>query len=308
MEITEQALIEEFERRDIPMSKRVLTDWRAKGYLAPLQVKGLGQGKGKTYFWSDSQVIERALLVDEALRSDYRGRKILFILWLFGYDIPSALIREHLVDGIANFAKMARGERQERGAIEEHIDDLTVKYYAVASKYPELGLPRDTPPAAMEMVLNIFFNPTYNLGDAPFEEGLSASLEAEFNPASGGECTSSTVSHEERARNSEAMWRFVHEHFSLNHMHAAVNDANEAQLRQTQMDITFLFEFVRRLSSDKAEIEQFKELRAFAAYSLGILLTVVDLTLRHQGLGSLIDQGLSKLAAQDISEMSKASS
>lgn len=45
VEITEQALIEEFDRRDIPISKRVLTDWRAKGYLPPLQVKGLGQGK-----------------------------------------------------------------------------------------------------------------------------------------------------------------------------------------------------------------------------------------------------------------------
>jgi hypothetical protein len=305
--VTEQSLIEEFDRRDIPLSKRVLTDWRAKGYLPPLHVKGLGQGKGKTYFWSDPQVIERALLVDEALQSNYRGRKILFILWLFGYDIPSAVIREHLLNGIANFAKMARGERQERGAIEEHIDDLTTKYYVVASKYPELQLPRDTPPAAMEMVLNIFANPTYDLSDAPFEEGLAASLEGESKRMSSGE-SGSSVSSDERAMNTKAMWRFVHEHFSLNHMHAAVNDANEDQLRQAQIDITFLFDFIGRVSTGKPEIERLKELRAFAAYSLGNLLTVVDLTLRHQGLGHLIDQGLSRLAAQNINKMGKAAS
>ncbi len=159
----------------------------------------------------------------------------------------------------------------------------------------------------MEMVLNIFVNPNYDLTDAPFEDGVAASLEGESKRASSGE-SSSGVSNDERARNTEAMWRFVHEHFSLNHMHAAVNDASEDQLRQTQIDITFLYDFIRRVSTGKPEIERLKELRAFAAYSLGTLLTAVDLTLRHQGLGHLIDQGLSRLAALNINEMSKAAS
>src|SRR4051794_17432025 len=99
MVVTEQSLIDEFDRREIPLNKRVLTDWRRKGYLPPLQVRGLGQGKGKRYFWSEAKVIDRALLVDEALYSSYRGSKLLFVLWLFGYDIPSNLIRDHLVAG-----------------------------------------------------------------------------------------------------------------------------------------------------------------------------------------------------------------
>src|SRR4029453_5484394 len=125
MIFTEQFLIDEFEKRGIPLSKRVLTDWRAKGYLPPLVAKGVGRGKGKTYFWSDANVIDRALLVDEILNCDYRGSKVHIILWLFGYEVPSGLIRDHLLNGLANLAKMARGEKQNRGAIEEHIEDVT---------------------------------------------------------------------------------------------------------------------------------------------------------------------------------------
>jgi hypothetical protein len=297
VEITEQALIEEFDRRNIPISKRVLTDWRAKGYLPPLQVKGLGQGKGKTYFWSDTEVIEQALLVDEALQSNFRGKRILITLWLFGYDLPSALIREHLLDGLGKFAKMARGENQGRGAIEEHIDDLTVKYYSVAAKYPQLELPGDMPPAAMEMVLNIFVNPTYDLTDAPFEDGIAASLEAESKGESGADGTLKAVSHDERARDTQAIWRFVHDHFSLSHIQAALTNATSEDLRQAQTDIKFLFDFVGREFFNKPEIEKLRELRVSAAYSLGILLTIIDLTLRRQGLNHLVDQCLSRLEA-----------
>ena len=83
MLFTDDDLIEEFERRNLALNRRVLTDWRSKGYLEQLQVKGKGRGRGKIYF-SSRNALNRALLVDEALRLDYRGTRILFVLWLFG--------------------------------------------------------------------------------------------------------------------------------------------------------------------------------------------------------------------------------
>lgn len=305
MNLTEDSLIDEFDRRGIPLNKRVLTDWRAKGFLPALEVKGLGQGKGKTHFWSDPKVIDRALLVDEALQSDFRGSKMLLVLWLFGYEMPTALIREHLLNGLKKFAKMARGERQERGAIEEHIDDLTAKYYKVASKYPQLELPKDMRPAAMEMVLNVFVNPTYNLNDGPFEDGVLASLEAESKTPTKRSAFRN-VSHSDRVKNTEAMWRFVHEHFSLNDMQAALEAATEDRFHQVQADIKLMFDFFGQVSAGKPEIEKLRELRVQAGYSVGMLLSIVDLTLRHQELGYLIDDGLSRLANLDVKKLNKS--
>ena len=72
--VTEQSLIDEFEKLGIPLNKRVLTEWRTKTYLPPLESKGRGRTKGRRYFWSDMKVIQRALLVDEALSLEGRKR------------------------------------------------------------------------------------------------------------------------------------------------------------------------------------------------------------------------------------------
>jgi hypothetical protein len=302
--LTEDALIQEFDRREIPLNKRVLTDWRAKGYLPPLQVKGLGKGRGKSYFWSDPNVIERALLVDEALQSQCRGENILFILWLFGYDVPAKVVREHLLGGLANFAKIAKGESQERGAIEEHIDDITAKYYYIVAKYPQLQLPADKPPEVMQMVLNIFVNSSYDLTDAPFEDGVAALVEAKSESKFDGTDEPTSESHADQIKNAEAMCRFVHEHFSLDHVIVALTGASPTHLQTVQTDIKALFDFIGRIFADKPEIEEIKKLRTRAAYSLGGLLTVVDITLRHQGLGHLVDQLLSLLTTQSLEDLS----
>jgi hypothetical protein len=294
MIVTEQFLIDEFDKRDIPLNKRVLTDWRAKTYLPPLKTRGRGQGKGKSYFWSDARVIDRAFLVDEALNSSYRGSKVLMILWLFGYDISSAAIRDHLVTGLTKVARLTRGKSEDRDAIEDHIDYLVFKYYQLAAKHPELNLRRDMPPSVMEMILNVFANPTYDLGDTPFEDSIRDSIKTERDKSSG-DSAKSMISEADRVQTTELMWRFVREHFSLSNMQAALAQITEQKLREVQKDIATLFGFLGQQWSGKPEMEALRELRVQAAYSLGMLLTVIDLTLRHQGWGHFIDTGLSRL-------------
>jgi|ERR1041384_733401 hypothetical protein len=298
MIVTEQNLIDEFDKRDIPVNKRVLTDWRAKSYLPPLRVKGLGRGMGTTYFWSDAKVIERALLVDEALNSRYRGPKVLMILWLFGYDISLTSIRDHLLTGLSKVARLTRGTSEDREAIEEHIYDLTEKYYQLASKYPQLELPQDKPATVMEMILNIFANPAYDLSDTPFQEGITDSIQSERDGRSVPTSTS-ILPEAERIRNVALKWRFVHEHFSLSHMQDALAKATDEKLRQVQKDVTTLFEFLGQQFAGKLELEELRDWRVQAAYSVGMLLTVIDLTLRHQGFGHFIDSGLSRLMTQE---------
>jgi hypothetical protein len=295
MIVTEQFLIDEFDKRDIPLNKRVLTDWRAKTYLPRLEARGCGRGKGKSYFWSDARVIERALLVDEALHSGYRGSKVLMILWLFGNYISSASIRDHLVTGLTTVAKLTRGKSEDRDAIEDHIDYVVSKYYQLAAKHPELSLRRDMPPSVMEMILNVFANPTYDLGDTPFEDSIKDSIKIERAKSSGD---SAKVSEADRVQTSELMWRFVRERFSLSNMQAALEEVTDQELLQAQKDIATLFGFLKQQWSGNAEMEALRKWRVRVAYSMGMSLTVIDLTLRHQGLGHLIDTGLSRLKTQ----------
>jgi hypothetical protein len=294
MIITGQFLIDEFDKRDIPLNKRVLTYWRVKTYLPRLQAKGCGRGKGKSYFWSDAKVIERALLVDEALNSGYRGPRVLMILWLFGYDISSTSIRDHLITGLTKVARLTRGKSLDPDAIEDHIDDLGSKYDQIYSKQPELNLRWDMPPGVMEMILNVFANPAYDLDDTPFEDSVRDSIKPECDKTSGNSAKS-IVSEAELLQTAELMWRFVGEHISLDDMQAALAQVTDQKLREVQKDINTLFGFVGQLLSGKPEMETLREWRVQAAYSMGMLLTVIDLTLRHQGWGYFIDAQLSRL-------------
>jgi hypothetical protein len=243
------------------------------------------------------KVIQRALLVDEALSSSYCGSKILMILWLFGYDVLPASIRAHLLSGLSKVVRLTRGRSEDSEAIEEHIYDLIEKYYQLASKYSQLKLRQDKPPSVMEMILNIFANPAYDLSDTPFQEGIADSIQGECD-ASSVPTSTTIVPETERMRNAELMWRFVHEHFSLSHMQDAVAKATDQKLRQVQKDVATLFAFLGQQFSGKPELEELRDWRIQAAYSVGMLLTVIDLTLRHQGFGHFIDSGLSRLTTQ----------
>lgn len=299
MKLTEQELIEEFERRDIALNKRVLTDWRAKGYLPRLQTKGLGKGRGKLYFWTDPTVIERALLVDEALQADHRGAKIPFILWLFGYQIHSPLIRAHLLTGVERFKKMAVGEREGWGVVEDHVEDIVSKYYYAARKYPHLGLRQDLPPTVLEMIINVFINSAYDLNDVPFEEGVEAAINVGPEFSAQNDTQPVSIDPSERRNSAKQIWKFVHEHFSLAPVQAALREATENDLLRTQADIGTIFRLVRGKLMEKPEVNSLREMRIWAAYLIGTLLSIVDIAMRHQGFGAVIDQHISRLSLGD---------
>lgn len=298
--ITEEYLIHVFDEREIPLNKRVLTDWRAKNYLPPLETKGRGQGKGRSYFWTDQKVIERALLIDEALNSNYRGSKVLMVLWLFGHEISPASIRNHLITSLAKVGRLMRGDSTDSEAIDEHIYAFTEKYYQLASRYPQLNLPHDNPASVMEMALNIFANPGYDLADTPFDDGIRASIEIDKQICASA--TKPKLSEIEAIQNAKQMWRFVHEQFSLSHAHRVITTTTDQTLRQVQNDVSTLFAFLGQQWSERADIEALREFSIQFAYFFGMLLTVTDLTLRERGLGHFIDTGLARLTTQSIDQ------
>jgi len=294
--MTDEELIKEFAKRELVLSKRVLTDWRAKGFLPRLCTKGLGRGRGKVYFWLEPDVLTRALLVDEALQSGFHSTKIRFILWLFGYEIPSAVIGRYLLEGLAGLEAMLTGDKQDRGAVEEHIEELIFRYCRAARSYPEFGLPEELPPVALEMILNIFGNSSYDLNDAPFEDGIAAMVSAERQQ----DGNAATGSFDENKRNTELIWRFVYQHFTLSHIRSALSEATNEDFRQVQSDLGTVFSIIAEHAVGKADLDQLRVYRLGAAYLFGAILCPVDLALRHQGWGGLIDEYLARVQSGEF--------
>src|SRR6185503_9878061 len=119
--ITDDDVIREFRRRRIPMSKRVLTDWRQRGYLPPLESRGRGRGEGRRYYWNNPAVIGQALAVDEILNAGFRRDDIKLVLWLTGHQIPTESIRKILKSKVLALEKRLTGGNKGAGEIEDHL-------------------------------------------------------------------------------------------------------------------------------------------------------------------------------------------
>jgi hypothetical protein len=102
----------------------------------------------------------------------------------------------------------------------------------------------------------------------------------------------------ERHNSAKQTWRFVHEHFSLAHIQAALREANEDDLLKTQADIGIIFRLLREKVMENPEVKSLGEMRIWAAYWAGTLLSIVDLAARHQGFGAVIDQQISRLSLE----------
>lgn len=302
MLLTEQDLIEVFEQKEIPISQRVLTDWRKKHYLPPLQARGLGRGRGKTYHWAEPDIIELALLVDELLNVGFRGTRINMVLWLLGYDMPLYLVRERLQTGIEKFERQITGGNRPGGEVEDYISQFVFNYYRLAERlnkrFPDLELPTDRPPEEMEMFMNLLSNPAYSLYDAPFEEGARAALERARESAGEQQEGAGTAEPAKTEEDLRLQWEFFREYFSLTKLKAALLWAGDGELLKARADVSGIFRSLGELLSGMPEAELLKPLRLHAAYTLGSVMVLVDLSLRHSGLGQLIETGLTKLHEQ----------
>jgi hypothetical protein len=298
MLLIEEDLIDALGQKDIPANKRILTDWRRKHYLPPLQSKGLGRGQGKTYFWPDVGVIDRAALVDELLCEGFRGTRVNVVLWLFGYDVPLYVVRERLQTGLEKFERVLTGGNRTAGEIEDNISQFVSNYFGIAGRlngrFPGLGLPTHQRPEEMEMFFNLLVNPGYDLHDAPFEEGALAAAERSKAEAED----QSVGSTEEPAKSLEELrvqWSFFRQCFSLPKLKAALAWAGDVELLRAREDVCGIFRAVGKLLGGMPEAEQLRPARLNAAYMLGSTMILIDLSFRHSGLGELVDAGLAKV-------------
>jgi hypothetical protein len=84
MPLTPKQVIEELAKTGRHVEARTLTDWRNRGLLPKLTERGQGHGRGKAYFWTDPDILDRVALVAD-LPSWETDRTIL-ALWSWGFE------------------------------------------------------------------------------------------------------------------------------------------------------------------------------------------------------------------------------
>ena len=97
MLVTPTALVLVLQTMGYPVTLRCLTDWRAKGLLPALTVKGRGKGKGVARYWTETDIVRRAVEVFRRLRKLRRARRVLISLCGQGYKCEASSVRKAFV-------------------------------------------------------------------------------------------------------------------------------------------------------------------------------------------------------------------
>lgn len=294
--IIEEDLIENLEKLGIPINKRALTDWRQKHYLPPLKSHGRGRGQGKVYYWSDQEVIQQAVLVDEMMLAEFQGKRINLILWFLGYEVPVSLIRNILLKGIDKFELLMTGGNRSGDKIEDYVSGFISKYNRLTHKYPQFELPSDQRPGEMEILINILVNPEFDLNEIPYMEGARAFIQR-LGGSKNKEKEEEDVSLLSPADVEEALtgWTFFRNIFFIGHLKEALVEASEERMRKVQTDISQIFSELGKLFGGIPAFEGLREHRFHAVNDFGVILTCVDLAIRHAGWDEFLDKQIPTL-------------
>jgi hypothetical protein len=121
MTLTPKQVIEELAKTGRHVEARTLTDWRSRGLLPKLTDRGLGQGKGKGYFWTDDNILDRVALVAD-LPSWETDRTIL-VLWFCGFEIALGQMRDAWLKSIERVSRQLA--KQDMNAPAENTAQLS---------------------------------------------------------------------------------------------------------------------------------------------------------------------------------------
>jgi hypothetical protein len=137
MPLTPREVIEELAKTGRHVEARTLTDWRSRGLLPKLSEKGRGYGKGKGYFWTDADILDRVALVAD-LPSWETDRTIL-ALWFCGFQVSPEQMKKAWLTSIERvsrqLAKRDMNAPVKNTAQLSYFEQLEDAFHGVASAF-----------------------------------------------------------------------------------------------------------------------------------------------------------------------------
>lgn len=89
--MSERQLVEAFKQRNLRVSLEQIRQWRIDGLLPPLSHHGAG--RGRTFYWTEDDIVTRAQCVYDAVRRYHRLDVVLRMIWSAGFPVPTKPLR-----------------------------------------------------------------------------------------------------------------------------------------------------------------------------------------------------------------------
>lgn len=166
--LTQAELLAQLESCGHPKTPRGLTAWRAKGFLPRMVQRGVGRGRGASFVWTEPDILDRALLIDDLLDGGVRGDQVVLCSWFAGYDADLATVRAAWIGRLAS----ATGRTLPKWFydVEDLLGDLSRKLArALATQTGTSAADLD---AFIFEALNVFYRSSYRF-DLDDNEGLA---------------------------------------------------------------------------------------------------------------------------------------
>jgi hypothetical protein len=251
-------------RKSIPdMTKRRVSNWRAKRLLPAFDIQGAGGGRGRgrrSSCWSQGEkIIRQATAVHEALSFHPKVEDAYLPLWLFGYEINTETARKKLLQEIASVSEVLAEGEGSRESLEDYFFDKASDLFAALLEW-DRDAAQDFTFEHVEQFVQIIANPTYRPDDPPAVE-----------------------------------WQFVREHFLLPVLEQTVANLSRVELQQLRADYCLFIDGIRLLAGAFLAISSDFPQKYWVGGNTGFFFVLFDLAFRRAGYGDFIDRHLPRL-------------
>lgn len=294
------------------VTKRRMATWRTKEIIPSFDVNGAGRGPSlgrESSGWRNGDlIVEQATEAYRLLKTYRTLDDLYFPLWVLGYQIPLARIREALSRPLEPTLEFIQEKGGSRGELEDVIGDQAFEFVQIVER--SQLLPCSVPQDAIETFTNLLLNSRYNLSDTPFEDGVRALQEfddefqskaeaffrREFPHKTGAEISSGTMN------TIFANADFISQYFSIEKLKLAVDASTDEDLVAVYDYLASVRELIERLRQFLALIEEYlpPELRPGEVdramiFTVAKLCVWACLSLRLSGYGPLIEACLTAI-------------
>jgi hypothetical protein len=322
-QLTENGLVLELDKLGVGgVSKRKLAEWRKEALLPDFDAfgRGLGKGQGKTEsVWAQPDlVIEQAKWIQRMRAVGILHEKFHLNLWILDYSIHPEDVRDTLLEPLEAHIEMLEFEAkrlQEKwqlnertdGILEDVINDGATAVFSNMEKTPvkPLAIPQE----ALEILVNILLNPSFNINLSDLEVTFSELEDwSEVTHKFGSELFKGVGEEVENDKKHIESFvfllqnaAFIQHHFSLHQVEKAVRECTHKDLAEVQADLRILTKIVMIFAQTIGTIlPHIKPLAEDSSYNADEFLPMLfefaeyfilaDISLRRNGYSQFINQ------------------
>lgn len=278
------------QRAGYHVTPRQLRDWVDKGALPHPTPRGKGKGKGKKYIWQQRTIVKQAATVCELLDWHGRMRPVPYMLWLLGYEMPLAVIREELLRlARGNIAQLLTGVNPED--YEQLADRLSTLAVQAHQRARRQGAARAAQEEMLELLLNLQHNPQYQPSETVLRSVVEEGSRNNQNRAVRVRETKELSA--EQLVQVQGIFDFLQQHLSHARIVEALTTASDAELQAAGDELRRVLQLLDRVVAARfREREYWPEFRYNVVANLGRYLIPWMLTLRREGYGHWLEQAL----------------